>query len=108
MIDLSFSKPDEIVKLLCERLRKERLSRQMTQADVAARAGIGVNTVSNLEAGRNVGFETVVRVAMVLGRVKELQALFQPMLDSLDDIHRYEDSAKRHRIRKKSGNAQAG
>jgi transcriptional regulator with XRE-family HTH domain len=67
MMDLSFSKPSEIVKLLCERLRKERLSRQMTQADVAARAGIGVNTVSNLEAGRNVGFETVVRVAMVKG-----------------------------------------
>lgn len=55
MMDLTFSKPGEIVKLLCERLRKERLFRQMTQADVAARAGIGVNTVSNLEAGRNVG-----------------------------------------------------
>ena len=43
MMDLGFSKPDEIVKLLCDRLRKERLSRQMTQADVAARAGIGVD-----------------------------------------------------------------
>lgn len=104
-MDLIFSKPSEIVKLLCERLRKERLSRQMTQADVAARAGIGVNTVSNLEAGRSVAFENVVRVAMVLGRVKELQELFKPTLDSLDDIHRYEDSASRHRVRRKSGNA---
>lgn len=55
MLDLSLSKPSEIVKLLCERLRTERLALQMTQADVAARAGIGVNTVSNLEAGRSVG-----------------------------------------------------
>ena len=104
-MDLSFSKPGEIVQLLCERLRKERLSRQMTQADVAARAGIGVNTVSNLEAGRNVGFESVIRVATVLGRLKELEALFKPRLDSLDDILRYDTSASRHRIKKKAGNA---
>ena len=107
-MDLIFSKPGEIVKLLCERLRKERLSRQMTQADVAARAGIGVNTVSNLEAGRNVGFESVVRVAMVLGRVQELQELFKPRLDSLDDMLRYDSSASRQRVKKKAGHAESG
>ena len=105
MLDLSFSKPDEVVKRLCERLRTERLALQMTQADVAGRAGIGANTVSNLEAGRNVGFETVVRVAMVLGRARELEDLFLPKLDSLEDIRRYENSASRHRARRKSGNA---
>ena len=103
-MDLSISKPSEIVKLLCERLRKERLSRQMTQAEVAARAGIGVNTVSNLEAGRNVGFESVIRMATVLGRLKELEELFKPRLDSLDDMLRYENSAKRQRIKKKASN----
>jgi len=105
MMDLVFSKPGEVVKLLCARLRKERLSRQMTQADVAARAGIGVNTVSNLEAGRNVGFETVVRVATVLGRLKELEALFKPQLDSLEDMLRYDNSASRQRVKKKAGHA---
>jgi transcriptional regulator with XRE-family HTH domain len=102
MLDLSFSKPDEIVKRLCERLRTERLAQQMTQADLAGRAGIGTNTVSNLEAGRNVGFENVVRVAMVLGRTKELEGLFLPKLDSLEDIRRYENSARRRRINKKA------
>ncbi|GGY21832.1 helix-turn-helix domain-containing protein [Paludibacterium paludis] len=105
MLDLSFSKPSEIVKRLCERLRTERLASQMTQSEVAARAGIGTNTVSNLEAGRNVGFENIVRVAMVLGRTKELEGLFLPRLDSLDDIRRYENSANRRRIKRKPGNA---
>ncbi|MCK9513919.1 MAG: helix-turn-helix domain-containing protein [Pigmentiphaga sp.] len=105
MLDLSFSKPSEVVKRLCERLRTERLAQQMTQAEVAARAGIGANTVSNLEAGRNVGFENVVRVAMVLGRVKEFEGLFLPKLESLDDIRRYEDGAKRQRIKRRSGHA---
>lgn len=105
MMDLNFSKPDEIVKRLCERLRTERLTRQMTQAEVAGRAGIGINTVSNLEAGRNVGFENVVRVAMVLGRANELEALFLPKLESLEDIRRYENSVGRHRIKRKANNA---
>jgi len=105
MLDLSFSKPSEVVKRLCERLRTERLVLQMTQSDVAARAGIGTNTVSNLEAGRNVGFENVIRVAMVLGRTKELEGLFLPRLDSLEDIRRYDDSASRRRIKRKLSNA---
>ncbi|MCH4813814.1 helix-turn-helix domain-containing protein [Vreelandella neptunia] len=100
MLDLSLSKPGEIVKRLCERLRKERLAQRMTQSEVAGRAGIGTNTVSNLEAGRNVGFENLVRVAMVLGRAKELDALFLPRLESIDDIRRYEESTQRKRIRK--------
>ncbi|WP_338068873.1 helix-turn-helix transcriptional regulator [Paraburkholderia bryophila] len=104
-MDLSFSKPGEVVKRLCERLRTERLAQGMTQADLAGRAGIGTNTVSNLEAGRNVGFENVVRMAMALGRTKELEALFLPKLDSIEDIRRYENSANRQRIKRKPGNA---
>ena len=38
-------------------------------AEVAARAGIGVNTVSNLEAGRNVSFENLVRINYQLSRI---------------------------------------
>ncbi|WP_416424989.1 helix-turn-helix transcriptional regulator [Pseudomonas sp. App30] len=105
MLDLSLTKPAEVVKRLCERLRTERLAQQMTQAQVAARAGVATNTVSNLEAGRNVGFEALVRVAMVLGRGKELEGLFLPKLESIDDIRRYENSAQRQRSRRKADNA---
>lgn len=104
-MDLIYHRPDEIVVQLCTRLRQERLAQQMTQAEVAARAGIGVNTLSNLESGRNTQFESVVRVAMVLGRSAELMALFQPRLDSLDDMLRYEASAQRRRIKRKASRA---
>ena len=70
-------------------------------AEVAARAGIGVNTVSNLEAGRNVSFENLIRVAMVLGRLQELEELFKPHLNSVDDILRYESNTARQRIKSK-------
>lgn len=104
-MDLNLRAPDEIVQLLCTRLRRERLAMQMTQADVAARAGVGVNTVSNLETGRNVGFESLVRVAMVLGYANELENLFQPKMNTLDDILRYEASARRRRVKKSASDA---
>lgn len=101
MLDLNFKSPDEILTLLCERLRQQRLRRQFTQAELAQRAGTGVNTVSNLEAGRNISFEVVVRVAMVLGLSGELENLFLPQLESLDDLRHFEASVSRQRIRKK-------
>ncbi|ENU15136.1 MULTISPECIES: helix-turn-helix transcriptional regulator [Acinetobacter] len=100
-MDLRFRKPEEVVGLLYERLRKERLYLEMTQSDVATRAGVSVNTVSNLEAGRNVSFENLVCVAMVLGRLKELEELFKPDLNSVDDILRYESNTARQRIKRK-------
>jgi len=101
-VDLSFIKPEEVVTLLGERLRKQRLFLEMSQAEVASRSGVGVNTVSNLEAGRNVSVENLVRIAMVLGRLHELQELFQPQLNSVNDILRYENQSKRHRIKRKN------
>lgn len=104
-MDLTLNTATDIVKLLCNRLRKERLARQMTQADVAARSGVGVNTVSNLETGKNVGFENLVKVAMVLGYGDALEGLFKPRIDSLDDILRYEKSAVRQRVKRKNSDA---
>lgn len=103
MMNLGLVKPAEVVELLCVRLRQERLIQGMTQAEVAARAGIGVGTLSNLEAGRSVAFDSVVRVAMVLGRLDELELLFMPQLESLDDILRYEQGAQRQRVKRKTG-----
>ncbi|MBW9350798.1 helix-turn-helix transcriptional regulator [Citrobacter sp. EC_71] len=104
-MDLTLNTATDIVKLLCNRLRKERLARQMTQAEVAARSGVGVNTVSNLETGKNVGFENLVKVAMVLGYGDALEGLFKPKIDSLDDILRYEKSAARQRVKRKNSDA---
>ncbi|MEZ6878863.1 helix-turn-helix domain-containing protein [Enterobacter sp. KBR-315C3_2022] len=102
MLDLSLTKPDEVASLLCERLRTERINQQMTQSELAKRAGIGVNTLSNLESGKNTSFENIIRVAMILGRTDELESLFKPKLESLEDFRRYEYTLTRKRIRNKS------
>ncbi|MCX5590629.1 helix-turn-helix domain-containing protein [Alcaligenes endophyticus] len=105
MLIRPFSTPEEIVQRLCERLRKERLHLQMTQADVAARAGVSTNTVSNLEAGRNISVENLVRIASILGRAQEFETLFLPKLNSIDELLHYEHSSQRQRSRRKKKDA---
>ncbi|WP_371316091.1 XRE family transcriptional regulator [Enterobacter sp. ENT03] len=63
---------------------------------------MSANTVSSMEAGRNIAFENVVRIAMVLGRGKELEELFKPQLTTLEDLRRYEESTIRQRIKERT------
>lgn len=100
-MDLPFLSSREIIALLCSRLRQDRLIMQWTQAELARRAGITVSTLSNLEAGKNISLETLVKVAMVLGRTQELTQLFKPKINTLDDIKRLEIAQERQRIRRK-------
>jgi len=100
-MNLNFLSSSEIVKLLGQRLKQERLLREWTQAELARRAAVSLTTISNLEAGRNVSVETFVQVAMVLGRTQELSELFQPKVQSLADMQRLEHAKTRQRIRVK-------
>ncbi len=61
-------KREEIVRLFAERLRELRLSRGMTQAELARRAGVSVTYVSQLESADTApGIDLVARVAKALG-----------------------------------------
>jgi len=50
-----------------EWFRAERVSRNLTQSDIANMAGLRRQTVAQLEKGLNVNFETVIRVLKTMG-----------------------------------------
>ncbi len=100
-MDLSFLRPDEIVVELGGRLKRQRIVQGLTQAEVAARAGVSTPTISNLESGKNTAFETVVRVVSVLGLENELQDLFMLKPLSIAALERMEQLPQRVR-RKRS------
>ncbi|WP_420007576.1 helix-turn-helix domain-containing protein [Xanthomonas sacchari] len=100
-MDLSFKKPGEVVALLAERLRRERLYLGLKQSEVAKRADVAMSTISNLENGQSVSLDNWVRVTMALGRAQELEGLFLPNLNSVDEILSYEESSSRYRMRNK-------
>lgn len=70
--------------LLGSRVQRERLNRNLTQAELAARAGIGTRTVRYLEAGRQTTVETLIRILRALGKLDALDALLpEPGLSPL-------------------------
>lgn len=91
--------PREISVRVGNRARERRLASGLRQADVAVRAGVTLSTLRRFEAGGNVGFDAVVRIALALGSEQEVADLFSPIeTRSLDQI--LESQKKRYRARK--------
>jgi transcriptional regulator with XRE-family HTH domain len=77
MFDFNLASAAEISHHLGQRLRSRRLAQLMTQAELAARAGVSTGTVRTLEATGAVSADSLVRVALTLGLANSLQGLFE-------------------------------
>lgn len=82
-MDFILATPSEILSELGHRLRDQRLLQSLTQTELAARAGVSVGTVKNLEGKGQASMETLIRVVLALGLTEQLQALFIPRTDSI-------------------------
>ena len=67
----------QVVERLGAELRRMRLERNLSQVEVAMRAGLDRITVVKLEAGRAVTLLTVVQVLRAIGRLDLLDAFHQ-------------------------------
>lgn len=89
--------PPDLARDVGARLRDLRLQRNMTQIDLARRAGVSRPTIGSLERRGQGTIETLARVLYVLGRERELEALLAPDPPStLEDLSRRK---KRERAR---------
>ena len=66
-----------VITTLRERCRSERLAQNMTQQQLAQRAGLGINTVRRYEGDDDYSpsLETFVRIIRVLGALDVLEAV---------------------------------
>ena len=82
-----FLSSEELPVHIGARARRRRLAMNLLQSDVARRAGTTLSTVRRFEAGANVGFEAVVRIAVAIEAEDGLAALFpMPERRTLDDV----------------------
>ncbi len=81
-----FYTPSEISALLGKRLKAQRLQQNLTQAQLADNAGVGLSTVARIEAGQGGTLDNVIRIAIGLGLINEFAELFQQQPKSIDDI----------------------
>ncbi len=74
-IEFSVATSDQIEAALCKRLESIRLSRNITQAQLAEEAGISPRTIGRLEKGQGVSVDTFIRIMIALGIQQSLEAL---------------------------------
>lgn len=74
-IDFSVATSDQIETALCGRLESIRLSRNITQIQLAKKAGVAPRTIGRLEKGQGVSFDTFIRILTALGIQQSLEVL---------------------------------
>jgi len=74
-IDFSLATSGQIEAALCKRLESIRLSRNITQAQLAEEAGVSPRTIGRLEKGQGVSMDTFIRIMMALNIQQNLEAL---------------------------------
>ena len=95
----------ETLKSLGERISDYRVARQLTQAELAAEAGIDRTTLSRLEKGKG-NLDTLARVMVALGIEERLLEIVPgTQINPLDPRSR--QGQKRQRVRKPSGPTKA-
>lgn len=100
MLDFGFATEQEIRAELGRRLRAQRLAQGLSQVELAERAGIGTSTLKFLESKGQCTFENVIRIVMGLGLADELQALFEPKVQSIAQMERAEYAVRKRAPRK--------
>lgn len=100
-MDFSLATPKEIEAEFAQRIRLARVSRNMTQPDLAERVGVSVGTIRNLERSGDCAFSTIIKVALALRLEKGLDDLFEVGVQSIEELIDM-DRAKRT-VRKRAG-----
>lgn len=97
MLDFTFSSCNEVGLELGSRLRAQRMQLDISQSDLAQRAGLAAATVCRLEREGKGTLETFLRVAQALGLIQEFESLFSGKPISIAQLESRE-KPKRQRV----------
>ena len=90
----------EICALLGERVRRLRLAQNLTQTELAGRAGISFGAVRKLESGGQSTLATFVKCVQALGATGDFEHLLSPPSTSIAQMERKAYAAVRKRARR--------
>ena len=96
---------DAVLAEIGRRIARHRLERNLTQAELAARAGIGTATLQRAESGQSVQLTSMVRVLRAIGLLGGLEAAIPESLEL--PIAALERRSERPRKRARAARVQA-
>ncbi len=90
-----FYTPSEVTQILGERLKKRRLIQNLTQTELAYRAGLGVSTIARIESGQGGSLDNVIKIAIGLGLINEFAELFDVPPENIKAVMAQQDLRQR-------------
>lgn len=71
----------DIIALLCQRLKEYRLAARMSQKEMAERSGVSLTTISHLEQGasQNITLNNFISLLRAVGMQQRLDNLLPPL-----------------------------
>lgn len=104
--DFSTATSEVIIDVLCKRLDEIRLSRNISQADLAEEAGVSRSTMTRMADGKPISLDSFVRVMTALSLTDHLAALLpDPTIRPIERVQlegaaRQRASTKKHETSK--------
>lgn len=90
--------PEEVARLLADRLREERLRQRWKQETLARRAGVSLPTVRRYERTGRTSVENLFRLCHALGRLDEFAEILKPpAAESIAELETQYRAPKRKR-----------
>jgi transcriptional regulator with XRE-family HTH domain len=84
---LTLQTPGDVAKMLAERTKSLRLSKELTRKTLAARAGVSVASLVRFETTGKASLALVLKIAHALNRLNEFETLLQPPpAQSIDEL----------------------
>ncbi len=68
--------PSDVLKDIAEKCRQLRKESKMSQAELAERSGVSHGSVKRFERTGKISFESLLKLAHILGRLSEFESLF--------------------------------
>lgn len=101
MISIDMMTPQEIQKVIASGARNRRLQLNLSQQTLSEKSGVSYGSLKKFEQTGQISLESLLKLAVVLGRVDDFKALFvaAPAIEtlSLDELI---ETDKRKRGRK--------
>lgn len=86
MLPLDLMTAPQLAQSVAERARRYRLDRNLTQQELAERAGMSLSSLRRFERTGEIALLSLVRIAMALDATEGLMALFPEQLRSIEDV----------------------
>lgn len=84
---LQLKTPYEISKEIAQRAKNRRKALKLTQVQLAERSGVSLGSIKRFEQTGEISMSSLLKIAMVLGCLKDFERLFEkPAYSSIEEI----------------------